>query len=139
MRVTDHINLQGRPPLVPSERGARNPYDNPLGAALDRAAEGAGVALECGVYVGLRGPSYETPAEVRFLASMGGDAVGMSTVAEASALAAAGAEVAGLSLITNPGAGLAAGKLAHDEVLAAGRAAAGTVERLLRALPAALD
>jgi purine-nucleoside phosphorylase len=94
MRVRDHINLQGRTPLAREEAGGGRVYDEALGAALERGAVDAGVALESGVYAGLLGPSYETPAEIRMLGWMGADAVGMSTVAEALAGRAAGGRVA---------------------------------------------
>ena len=132
-RITDHVNMQGRTPLAAGQAGLGNPYDAALGEALERAAASADVALERGVYVGLPGPSYETPAEVRMLRDIGGDMVGMSTVAEAVAARAAGARVAAISLVTNPGAGLSAGPLSHDEVVAAGKKAAGRFTRLLEA------
>ena len=133
MRVTDHLNLQHATPLSAAEAGVGNPYDPAVGEALDEAAREAGVQLERGVYAGLAGPSYETPAEVRMLREAGADAVGMSTVAEALAAHAEGARVAGVSLVTNPGAGLAAGALSHDEVVAAGAAAADRFCALLEA------
>jgi len=130
-RITDHIDMQGRAPLGRSEAGLGSPYDAELGAAVDRAAESAGVSLERGVYVGLLGPSYETPAEVRMLRELGGDMVGMSTVAEAQAARAVGVRVVGISLVSNPGAGLSEGPLSHGEVVAAGEEAAGRFTRLL--------
>lgn len=131
MRITDHINLQGETPLSERERGLGSPYDARLGAALTRGAEEAGVALLEGVYAGLRGPSYETPAEIRTLRWMGASAVGMSTVAEALAAHAAGAHVAAISCITNYAAGVSERPLAHDEVLDVGRQAAGRFGALL--------
>jgi purine-nucleoside phosphorylase len=130
MRVEDHLNLTGTVPPA-SRASAGSPYDAEAGAALARAAERAGVGLESGVYAGLAGPAYETPAEVRMLAWMGADAVGMSTVLEALAAAAAGLRVAALACITNHAAGLGSAPLAHADVLAAGRAAAERIERLL--------
>ena len=136
VRISDHVDMQGRGPLTASEACLGNPYDAVLGDAIDRAAQAAGVPLERGVYVGLLGPSYETPAEVRMLRELGGDAVGMSTVAEAQAAHAGGMRVAGISLVSNPGAGLSAGPLSHDEVIAAGVQAAGRFALLLeRAVP----
>jgi purine-nucleoside phosphorylase len=79
-----------------------------------------GARLRGGVYAGLLGPTYETPAEVRMLRTLGADAVGMSTVQEAIALHAMGAEVAGVSLITNLAAGIGESPLSHEEVVAAG-------------------
>ncbi len=131
MRLTDHLNLQGRGPLAWGEAGYGCPYDSELGAALDDAAADAGVPLQRGVYAGLLGPSYETPAEVRFLRSVGADAIGMSTVAEAVAAHAAGARVAAVSLVTNPGAGISPTPLSHAEVVEAGREAADGFCRLL--------
>ena len=97
-----------------------------------------GTALEEGIYVGLLGPSYETPAEVRLFRTFGGDAVGMSTVLEAIACRWAGLEVAGISLVTNPGAGYSGVPLSHEEVLAAGLEAgprlAGLIRRFVRDL-----
>jgi purine-nucleoside phosphorylase len=140
MRITDHINMQCATPLVNEEAGAGNPYDVELGAAVDTAAEDAGVALERGTYGGLLGPSYETPAEVRMLRAAGADAVGMSTVAEALAAHAAGGRVAGISLVTNPGAGISATPLSHEEVVAAGVQAAGRFSALLvKAVPRIAD
>ncbi len=133
MRLRDHLNLQGRGPLAPGEAGYGSPYDPELGAALDEAAAAAGVPLEQGVYAGLLGPSYETPAEVRALRAMGADAIGMSTVAEAVAARAAGARVAAVSLVTNPGAGIGGTPLSHAEVVEAGREAADRFCRLLEA------
>ena len=133
MRIEDHVNLQGRAVLEPGEVGRGSPYDRALGLALEAGARDADVALVAGVYAGLLGPSYETPAEVRMLRWLGADAVGMSTVAEAAAGAAAGLRVAGLSLITNPAAGITERKLAHAEVVQAGREASGRLARLLAA------
>ena len=84
--------------------------------ALHEAARDVGVVLHEGVYAGLAGPSYETPAEVRMLQRLGADAVGMSTVAEVIAAVHGGMKVAGLSVITNRAAGLGATPLSHDEV-----------------------
>jgi purine-nucleoside phosphorylase len=89
-----------------------------------------------GVYAGLPGPHYETPAEIRMLRTLGADLVGMSTVLEAIAARAAGAEVFGLSLVTNLAAGVTGEPLNHEEVLEAGRAAADRMGLLLRDLAA---
>jgi purine-nucleoside phosphorylase len=121
MRVRDHINLQGRTALEPGEIGRGTPYDSELGAILDRAAVASEVQLRNGVYAGLLGPSYETPAEIRMLAWMGADAVGMSTVIEASAARASGMRVGAISCITNAAAGIGADRLTHEDVLRAGR------------------
>jgi len=135
MVIEDHLNLTGRSPLVgehEAELGPRFPdqtrvWDEGLRAVLHAADP----KLSRGVYAGLLGPSYETPAEVRMLKALGADAVGMSTVPEAIALHAMGARVAGLSLISNLAAGIAATPLSHAEVLAAGRAAQARLTRLL--------
>jgi purine-nucleoside phosphorylase len=139
MRVTDHVNLQGASPLFAGEAGAHNPYDVELGSALDRAAAAAGVELRSGVYVGMLGPTYETPAEVRLLQSLGGDAVGMSTVAEAAAARASGLRVAAISCVTNPGAGLSPGPVSHADVVEAGKRAAGAFRALLEHAVASLE
>lgn len=135
MVLTDHLNLTGCSPLVGPEDPALGPrfpdqsrvYHPDLRATLLGLQPG----LRQGVYAGLLGPSYETPAEVRMLAALGADAVGMSTVHEAMALNAMGARLAGLSLISNLAAGLASHPLRHDEVMAAGQAAARTMTTLV--------
>ncbi|MCY2959202.1 MAG: purine-nucleoside phosphorylase [Planctomycetota bacterium] len=133
MRITDHVNLQGRTPLLPGEAGSGNPYDAELGAALDEAARASKVPLERGVYVGVLGPSYETPAEIRYLTAFGADAVGMSTVCEAQAGRAAGMRVAAISCITNLAAGLSPGPLNHAEVVEVGKQASQRFCDLLEA------
>ncbi len=133
VRITDHINMQGRTPLSMNERSSGAIYSASFGAALERGATDAGVALERGIYCGLLGPSYETPAEIRMLTNIGADLVGMSTVAEASAARASSMQVAGLSLVTNLAAGISPTKLDHAEVLAAGQAAAERITKLLLA------
>jgi purine-nucleoside phosphorylase len=121
MRIADHINLQGETPLHSRERGYGAPYDAELGRELDAAAKDAKVPLYAGVYAGLRGPSYETPAEICDLRRIGASAVGMSTVGEALAAHAAGARVVGLSCIGNHAAGISDRRLTHAEVLDVGR------------------
>lgn len=109
MRMTDHINLTGENPLVgPNEStwGIRFPdmscvYDPVLGERAQAAAESLGWTLRRGVYAGLKGPSLETPAEIRFLTTIGADAVGLSTVQEVIAAVHAGMRILGLSVITN--------------------------------------
>src|SRR5581483_4873826 len=93
-----------------------------------------GIPLHNGVYAAVAGPSYETPAEIRFLRTIGGDLVGMSTVAEAIAANHAGMEVLGISCVTNMAAGLSGEKLNHEEVLEIGRRVSGTFLKLLAAL-----
>jgi purine-nucleoside phosphorylase len=90
------------------------------------------VQLVEGVYLGLTGPNYETPAEVRMYAGLGGHAVGMSTVMECIAARWAGLEVCGVSLVTNAGAGYTSEALAHEEVLAAGAEAGPRLARVIR-------
>lgn len=121
MRITDHINLQGRPPLKREEAGLAQIYRNELGLAVDLAAADASVELRHGTYLGLLGPTYETPAEVRMAKWGGASAVGMSTVAEASVGASCGMKVAAISAITNPAAGISKTPLNHEEVVEAGR------------------
>ena len=99
---------------------------------LFAAAEAEGVILEEGIYAGLVGPSYETPAEVRMLQTLGADAVGMSTVLEAMAARWAGLEVCGVSLVTNAGAGYSGQPITHQEVLEAGAQAGPRLARVLR-------
>jgi purine-nucleoside phosphorylase len=137
MLITDHLNLTGKNPLVGlnDERlGPRFPdmslaYDPELREAARRVAREHDVELAEGIYAGVLGPSYETPAEVRMLAKLGADAVGMSTVLEVIALRHRGVRVGGLSCITNPAAGLAAAPLDHAEVQ---QTAAQAAERLTR-------
>ena len=125
MALTDHINFMGanplRGPAVPGlERfvDLTDTYDARLRALLFRAGEIAGLKLQRGVYLAVSGPSYETPAEIRAFATLGADAVGMSTVPEAVAARHCGLNVAAVSCITNPGAGIGKEKLSHAEVLA---------------------
>jgi inosine/guanosine/xanthosine phosphorylase family protein len=148
MVIADHINMTGLTPLHGPNADAIGPrfpdqtdtWTPALRARLHDAGRAEGVALEEGVYVGLLGPTYETPAEVRMLRGWGGDAVGMSTVLEAIAARWAGLRIAGVSLVTNPGAGYAGEPLTHEEVLAAGRDAgprlARVIRRFVRELPA---
>ncbi|MGH7656557.1 MAG: purine-nucleoside phosphorylase [Gemmatimonadaceae bacterium] len=142
MIIEDHLNLMFRNPLEGAvQRGDRRfpdmsaAWSPRLVALLEESARDAEVAIHSGVYAGLLGPSYETPAEVRMLATLGADAVGMSTVPEAIVAAAIGMEVGGISLITNAAAGISAGPLSHEEVVeAGGRAAEGfglVVERFV--------
>jgi len=128
MLIEDHINLTGQNPLVGPNLdglGLRFPdmtraYDPALGKIASEAATEAGVPLDVGVYAALSGPSYETPAEVRMLAVLGADAVGMSTVPETLAARHAGLRVLAFSMISNMAAGLGGTPLTHDEVLSQG-------------------
>ena len=124
MRIDDHINLMFRSPLAgPAEGGDERfpdmsaPYDRALGSLLHDVAREAGVPLLEGVYAGLLGPTYETPAEVRMLDRLGADAVGMSTVPEVIVARAIGMRVVGISCITNLACGISPTKLNHAEVL----------------------
>lgn len=140
MIVSDHLNLTGRTPLLGPNDDAVGPrfldlsavYDPELRARLRAAGEAEGVALEEGTYAGLLGPTYETPAEVRMLRTLGADAVGMSTVMEAIAARWAGLRVAAVSLVTNPGAGLSAVPLSHEDVLVAANEAGPRLARVVR-------
>jgi purine-nucleoside phosphorylase len=140
MVMTDHINLTGRSPLMgpnADELGERFPdltdaWSPRLRARLHAAAVAEGVEFREGVYVGLTGPTYETPAEVRMLAGLGGHAVGMSTVLECIAARWVGMEVCGVSLVTNAGAGYSGAPLTHEEVLIGGADAGPRLARALR-------
>jgi purine-nucleoside phosphorylase len=135
--ISDHLNLTGEGPTAgdepPAEIGSRFVDLSDLYARRLRAiAREVQPELVEGVYAALRGPHYETPAEIRMLATMGAGLVGMSTALEAIAARHRGAEVLGLSLVTNPAAGtVPEGSLDHAEVVAAGRAAAGGLGALL--------
>lgn len=133
MRIRDHVNLQSTTPLAPNEAGFGSPWDLELGSVIDGAAKARRIPLVRGVYAGLSGPTYETPAEVRMLAWVGVDAVGMSTVAEALAAHASGLKVAGISCITNYAAGITADVPNHEEVIEVGRRAAQSFSDLLAA------
>ena len=142
MLITDHINLTGRNPLVgPNDPrlGVRfpdmsEPYSIKLRAEAHRAAASAGVTLVEGVYLGLLGPNYETPAEIRLARSMGADAVGMSTVMEVIAANHAGMEVLGISCITNMAAGILRWKLTEEEVLETAMRVRGEFAMLIKGI-----
>jgi purine-nucleoside phosphorylase len=144
MVIDDHINLVGTNPLVgPNDErfGPRFPdmtevYSKRLRAVADRAAERNGLPLAHGIYAGLHGPSYETPAEIRYLRTIGADAVGMSTVAEAIAARHLGMEVLGISCITNMAAGVLPQPLNHDEVMDTARRVRGAFIALLEEIVA---
>jgi purine-nucleoside phosphorylase len=135
MMITDHLNLTGTTPLL--GRGEfldlADAYSASLRTRFARAAAGKGITLYEGVYAGVLGPQYETPAEVRMLRSLGGDAVGMSTVCETIQARALGLEVAGFSFLSNWAAGLSGAALSHGEVLAAGEAGTREFRFLLEA------
>jgi purine-nucleoside phosphorylase len=139
MAITDHLNLAGYNPLVGPNVDALGPrfpdmstaYDPAAREVLFRAAKAEGIDLREGVYVSLSGPSYETPAEIRMLRTLGGDAVGMSTVPEVIVASHMGVKVTGISCITNLAAGISAQKLSHDEVSEVANKVKGTFTRLL--------
>jgi purine-nucleoside phosphorylase len=141
--ISDHINLQGANPLVgPNDEslGPRFPdmsdvYSRDYRALAKEVAFDLCVPISEGVYAAMLGPSYETPAEIRFLRIIGADLVGMSTALEATAANHAGMKVLGISCVTNMAAGvIPASRLIHEEVLEAGAAVRGTLVRFLKAL-----
>jgi xanthosine phosphorylase len=137
MVIADHLNLTGASALSGPEDpvlGPRFPDQSAVWhPGLQELLHSLRPGLAAGVYAGLPGPAYETPAEIRMLRAMGADAVGMSTVHEATALNAMGARVAGLSLIANRAAGLGGARLSHAEVIAAGHAASAALSEVVRA------
>ena len=142
MVIDDHINLLGTNPLVGAndERfGPRFPdmtevYSSRLRAIADDASRAAGVPVAHGVYVAVHGPSYETPAEIRYLRAIGADAVGMSTVPEAIAARHMGMEVLGISCITNMAAGVFPEPLRHEDVLETAARVRGAFIALIEAI-----
>ena len=126
--ISDHLNLTARSPLVGARFVDLTDLYSPRLRALARRAD---PSLEEGVYAALPGPHFETPAEIRMLRGLGADLVGMSTTLEAIAARESGMEILGLSLVTNLAAGLSGEPLNHEEVLAAGRAAATRMGTLL--------
>jgi purine-nucleoside phosphorylase len=140
--ISDHINLQGANPLVgrnDPQRGPRFPdmteaYSPRMRVLALKTAEELGVQLHEGIYAAVLGPSYETPAEIRYLKAIGADLVGMSTVPEVIAANHLGVEVLGISCVTNLAAGLSGEKVRHEHVLETGRRISGTLIRLLTAL-----
>jgi purine-nucleoside phosphorylase len=142
--ISDHINLQGLNPLVGSNDdrfGPRFPdmseaYCKPYREIARQAAAELGISLAEGVYAALLGPSYETPAEIRYLRAIGADLVGMSTVPEVIVANHMGMKVLGISCVTNMAAGILPQKITHQEVLETGAMVRGTlVELLKRVLP----
>lgn len=126
--ISDHLNLTARSPLVGAQFVDLVDAYSPRLRALARDVD---PSLAEGVYAGLPGPHYETPAEIRMLRTIGADLVGMSTVHETIAARAAGAEVLGVSLVTNLAAGMTGEPLNHAEVLEAGRQSATRMGSLL--------
>ncbi len=140
MVMTDHLNLTGKNPLIGPEEpdlGPRFPdmseaYALELIKVCETAALGIGLNLRKGVYAGLLGPSFETPAEIRMLRTLGADAVGMSTVLEVIAANHGGMSVLGISCMTNMAAGILKKKLDHREVMETGERVRGVFAELLR-------
>jgi purine-nucleoside phosphorylase len=145
MLIADHLNLTFRNPLFgPVLEGEErfpdmsDPYDTGLRVIARRVARERRVGLSEGVYAGLLGPSYETPAEIRMLERLGADAVGMSTVLEVIAARARGVRCMGMSAITNPAAGTTAEKLNHLEVMEVAKRVAGDLAAVIEGVVAAL-
>ena len=142
MVIDDHINLLGSNPLIgPNDErfGPRFPdmtdvYSPRLRQIADQASRARGVPITHGIYLAAHGPSYETPAEIRFFRMIGADAVGMSTVPEAIAARHMGLEVLGISCITNMAAGVLPGPLDHDEVMDTARRVRGSFISLLEGI-----
>ena len=140
--ISDHINLQGSNPLIgpndDSLRSALSGYDRSvLGeyrAIAKEVAEELEIELGEGVYAAVTGPSYETPAEIRYLRTIGADLVGMSTVPEAIVANHMGMRVLAISCVTNMAAGVLPQKIVHLEVLETGRRVQNTLVRLLKAV-----
>lgn len=142
MLIRDHINFMFQNPLIgrnEEQFGPRFPdmsdaYNRELRELAHQAAERAGIPLREGIYIGLTGPSYETPAEIRMLRTVGGDAVGMSTVPEVIAAKHMGLQVLGISCITNMAAGILDQPLRHEEVMETAERVKATFSRLVRSI-----
>ena len=141
MLISDQLNLTGRNPLVGAVRAGEerfpdmtDPYDRDLRAIARKVAAQRGVHLEEGVYAGLLGPTYETPAEVRMLEKLGADAVGMSTVLEVIAARAQGMRCLAISTVTNPAAGISPTPLSHKEVMEAAEAVKEELGKLVEGI-----
>jgi purine-nucleoside phosphorylase len=138
MLVTDHFNFTGQSPLFGETGNDRfvdmvGAYDSGSRRRLAEIAAGAGIRLHSGIYLWFCGPNFETPAEIRAAATLGADAVGMSTVPEVILARHAGLKVAALSIITNFAAGMGHEALSHQGTLDTARLAADAVRRLLNA------
>ncbi len=137
MLLSDHINFSGLNPLIGEPSDARfvpmtTAHDPDLRAALLTAAKAEGIALATGVYAWYSGPSFETPAEIRAIRILGGDAVGMSTVPEVILARFLGLRVAAISTITNMAAGMSAESISHEHTKAMAPMGAAKLERILR-------
>jgi purine-nucleoside phosphorylase len=134
--ITDHINLQGQNPLTGANDPTLGPRFPDMTEAYSKRARGIAKqlnpGLKEGVYAALPGPSYETPAEIGYLRTIGADLVGMSTVPEVIAANHMGIEVLGISCVTNLAAGMSGKKLNHEEVLAIGERVRGSLVDLLK-------
>jgi purine-nucleoside phosphorylase len=142
MAITDHINLMGDNPLKGKnmdQLGPRFPdmseaYDKRLTKHVQQIGKKSKLRMTSGVYIGLAGPTYETPAEVRYLQKVGGQAVGMSTVPEVIAANHFGLRVCGISCITNPAAGISKVKLSHEDVTATAKKIEPKFQKLISTL-----
>jgi purine-nucleoside phosphorylase len=133
--ISDHINLQGVNPLTgPKFIDMTDAYSAAYRTIAHKVAQELGFVFSEGVYAGLLGPSYETPAEIRYLRAIGADLVGMSTVPEVIMANYLGIQVLAISCVTNMAAGVLPDKLNHEEVLEVGRQVRGTLVRLLKAI-----
>ena len=137
MQITDHINYSGMNPLIGEEGdrrfvGMTNAYDADLATDMRNAAIRCGIPLFTGVYMWFSGPSFETPAEIRALRTLGADAVGMSTVPEVILARFLGLRAAAVSVITNMGAGLSDEAISHEHTKAMAPLGAAKLERVLR-------
>ena len=147
MIARDHINMTGRNPLIgsgtsgdyPAAVGQSPAHDEALGATFVAAATAVGLAVTRGVYAGVLGPSYETPAEVRMLAQMGADAIGMSTIVDVLTAQALGMRVVAVSCLTNPAAGITGQRLSHAAVLAVATRIGPAFDEALRRWVSELD
>jgi purine-nucleoside phosphorylase len=145
--IRDHLNLQGQNPLAgPNDDryGPRFPdmseaYSKKYRAAAFEEAKRLGIVLQEGIYAALSGPSYETPAEIRYLRTIGADVVGMSTVPEVLVARHMDIKVLAISCVTNMAAGILDQPIVHDEVLETGQKVRGMFEALLRAVLPRID
>jgi purine-nucleoside phosphorylase len=138
MLLNDHINFSGKNPLIGEKTDARfvpmtTAHDPDLRTALKAAAAATGIALPEGVYTWYSGPSFETPAEIRAIKILGGDAVGMSTVPEVILARFLGLKVAAISTITNMAAGMSDENISHEHTKAMAPLGAAKLEKILRA------
>jgi purine-nucleoside phosphorylase len=145
--ITDHIDFTGRNPLIgqnPEEIGPRFPdmsevYDKKLIDICLRAGIENSISIKTGIYIGVTGPSYETPAEIKAFRLLGADLVGMSTVSEAIVARHMGQRVIAISIVTNQAAGNTPMKLSHEDVLKVGQNRADDMLRLLKAFIGKID